>query len=85
MKKNRTAKMENAFKMGIIAFEKGMECIPAHDKDLMEIATIKGIPFEEACNNKNYDVERAENAAAIDAWVQGWTFANIGAGKNLSE
>ena len=76
MTKIRTEKTEKAFRMGILAFESGMKCIPAHDKELMEIATIKGIPFVEVIADKKYDFILKENLAAITAWTQGWTMAN---------
>ena len=80
MEKNRTEKMEKAFKMGIEAFENGMKCVPAHDKNLMDIATIKDVPFFEVCTDSKYAFEKEENDATVKAWIQGWTFANIGAG-----
>ena len=79
MKKIRTEKMEKAFRMGIAAFENGLKCVPAADSVLMEMTTIKGVPFFETVRNKKYDYERKENLAAVKAWAQGWTFANIGA------
>lgn len=80
----KTEKMKKAFKMGIAAFRNGMKCIPAYDKELTEMTTIKGIPFSAVCANREYDYERKENLAAVKAWTQGWTFANLGMGGSQS-
>jgi len=61
----KTEKMKKAFALGISAFELGIRCAPVNDERYMEL--IYG-----------NDMLTGETAATAKAWLQGWTFANIG-------
>ena len=73
----KSEKMAMAHNMGIAAFEKGMKCVPAHDKSLLELRNGKGIPLIEFIQNDKKGFN--ENLAMMKAWAQGWTIANLNA------
>jgi len=73
----KSEKMAMAYKMGTMAFENGMKCVPAHDKNLLELHNGKGIPLIEFIQNDKKGFN--ENLAMTKAWTQGWTIANLSA------
>jgi len=73
----KSEKMAMAYNMGIAAFEKGMKCVPAHDKSLTGLYNGKGIPLAEFIQNDKKGFN--ENLIMIKAWTQGWTIANLNA------
>ena len=56
-------KQLSAFEYGVIAFKKGLKCVPAWDREFLE-AHIK-------------DLRVGEGIEAYNEWIRGWTQINL--------
>lgn len=57
------------FNIGIEAFDKGDKCVPIRNKELLN--------YYEKHNAKIGSVKSKKTTQITNAWVDGWTFANI--------
>lgn len=57
------------FNIGVKSFNKGDKCIPVRNKELMK--------YYQEHNAKIGSIESKKTSQITDAWIDGWTFANI--------